>query len=120
MTPAQEITADALVGSCTKSPGPLPVAEESGDGGAESGEVPRVVDEDSACTVVDLVGDAADAGGDDRASLPHRLGDGQPEALGEALLHHHVGAGLQCVDDPGVLVRVAHRQRCEVNALAPR
>ena len=57
---------------------------------------------------------------DDRAALPHRLGDGEPEALGEALLDHDVGAALQRVDDHGVLVGVVHRQQREVHAAADR
>ena len=42
----------------------------------------------------------------DRARLPHRLRDCQPEALGQALLHDHVGAALQRVDHRGVLLDV--------------
>ena len=57
-------------------------------------------------------------GGDDRAALPHRLGDGEPEALGQALLRDDVGAPLQRVDDHGVLVGVLHRQQREVHAAA--
>ena len=62
------------------------------------------------------------ARGDDRAPLPHRLGDGQPEALGEALLHDDVGAALERVDDHRVLVGIVHRQQREVHptALAAR
>ena len=56
--------------------------------------------------------------GDDRAALPHRLGDGQAEALGEALLHDDVGAPLERVDDHRVLVGVGHRQQREVHAAA--
>ena len=51
-------------------------------------------------------------------ALPHRLGDRQPEALGEALLHDDVGAALQRVDDHRVLVDVLHRQQREVHAPA--
>ena len=53
-------------------------------------------------------------------ALPHRLGDGQPEALGEALLHDDVGAPLQRVDDDRVLVGVVHRQQREVDPAADR
>ena len=52
------------------------------------------------------------------AALPHRLGDGEPEALGEALLHDDVGAALERVDDRRVLLDVLHRQQREVHALA--
>ena len=48
--------------------------------------------------VHDLVGDAADGACDYRAALEHRLGDGQAEALGEALLRHDRGVSLQRVD----------------------
>ena len=58
--------------------------------------------------------------GDDRPRLPHRLGDGEPEALGEALLHDDVGASLDRVDDRRVLLDVVHRQAGEVHALAQR
>ena len=68
--------------------------------------------------VLDLVLDAAHVRRDDRAALPHRLGDGEPEALGEALLGHDVGAALQRVDDDRVLVGLVHRQQREVHAPA--
>ena len=48
--------------------------------------------------------------------LPHRLGDGQPEALGDALLHDDVGGALERVDDHRVLLGVVHRQADEVDA----
>src|SRR5438046_412478 len=51
----------------------------------ERREVARI-HEDPTYAVVDLVSDAADPGGDERASLPHRLRDGQPEPFREALL----------------------------------
>ena len=47
--------------------------------------------------------------------LPHRLGDGQPEALGEALLHDDVGPPLQRVDHRRVFVEVVHRQAGEMD-----
>ena len=58
------------------------------------------------------------ARGDDRAALPHRLCDGEPEALSQALLRDHVGAPLKGVDDHRVLVGVRHRQQGEVHATA--
>ena len=51
----------------------------------------------------DLVHDAADGAGDDRPSLPHRLGDREPEALGKALLRDDAGVALDGVDDGRVL-----------------
>ena len=62
-----------------------------------------------------LVLDPAHAARDDRPRLPHRLGDGQPEALGQRLLHDDVGAGLERVDDRAVLLGVLHRQAGEVD-----
>ena len=47
----------------------------------------RGSDEQPVLAVDDLVLDAADRAGDHRPALPHRLGDGEAEALGEALLH---------------------------------
>ena len=53
---------------------------------------------------------------DDRTRLPHRLGDGEAETLGEALLNDNVGAALYGVDHRRVLVDILHRQRGEVDA----
>ena len=49
-------------------------------------------------------------------ALPHRLGDGEAEALGEALLGHDRRVALDRVDDGSVLVGVAHRDAREVDA----
>ena len=68
--------------------------------------------------VLDLVDDPADRARDDRPRLPHRLGDGQPEALGEALLDDDGGVALQRVHDRGRLVGVGHRRAGEVDAAA--
>ena len=54
------------------------------------------------------------------AALPHRLGDRQPEALGQALLHDDVGAALERVDDHRVLLEVLHRQQREVDRARAR
>ena len=93
------------------------VVEQRADRGAVGGEVERIVEQQpvSPSTIWSWMPPIAT--GDDRARLPHRLGDGQPEALGQALLHDHVGATLQRVDDRGVLLDVGHRQRDEVHAL---
>ena len=66
--------------------------------------------------VVDLVLDAADARGDDRPRLPHRLGDREAEPFRQALLRDDVGAPLERVDDDRVLVEIVHRQQREVHA----
>ena len=55
---------------------------------------------------------------DHRARLPHRLGDGEPEALGDALLHHDVGDALERIDDHRVLLGVVERQAHEVDVAA--
>ena len=76
-----------------------------------------VVHEDPAAAVLDLVPDASDAGGDHRPRLPHRLRDGQPEALGQALLDNHRRVALEGVDDGGVLLLVLER---DVDQVHPR
>jgi len=86
------------------------------DGRAELAEVRRIVQEHAAGAVLDLVLDAADPRGDHRPALPHRLRHGQPEPLGEALLHHHAGVSLECVDGDGVLLGVVERERRQVYA----
>jgi hypothetical protein len=66
--------------------------------------------------VDDLVGDPADGARHHRPRLPHRLGDGEPEALGEALLHDDRRVALQRVDDERILDRVVHRNGRKVDA----
>ncbi len=44
--------------------------------------------------VGDLIDDSADATRDDRPTLSHRFGDGEAEALGEALLGRDAGVSL--------------------------
>src|SRR4051812_27712258 len=95
----------------------LAVLEQRADRGREALEVARV-DEAAGLTVGDLVLDAPDARADHRLALPHRLAHGQPEALGEALLHDDVRARLQGVDHRRVLLAVVHGQRREVHARA--
>src|SRR5271157_1408129 len=67
-------------------------------------EGPQVegVHEVAGAAVLDLLSDAADARGHDRAALPHRLCDGEAEALRQALLGNDIGAPLKRVDDHGV------------------
>lgn len=77
----------------------------------KAARVGRVVDEHAAHPVDHLLGDAADARGDDRAALPERLADPETEALVQALLDHHVGSALERVNDRAVLLQVVHRQR---------
>ncbi len=76
------------------------------------------IDQDTPVAIGDLVGDPADAAGHDRPGLPHGLRDGQPEPLGQALLHHDRGVALERVDDRRVLLQVVHRQKSQVDALA--
>ena len=71
--------------------GTVRVAEQPADALPEAAEIPRL-DEVAGTAVLDLVLDAAGRRGNDGPPLPHRLGHGQAEALGEALLGHDVGA----------------------------
>ena len=88
------------------------------------------VDEEAGDAVVDLQGDPADVAADHRPALPLGLGDGEPEALADRLLHADVGLGLKGVDldradvvevvedlDVGVAVGVAEGRVEEVPAL---
>ena len=88
------------------------------DGRAERLEVGRVVDQQAVLAVDDLVDDAADGARDDRPRLPHRLGDGEAEALGEALLDDDRGVALQGVDDRGASSASAIGSAGEVHAAA--
>ena len=56
--------------------------------------------------------------GDDRTRLPHRLGDGEPEPLDEALLDDDGRVALHGVDDERVLVEVVHGHRREMDPAA--
>ena len=79
------------------------VLEQLDDAG---GRVFDIVDQEAADAVLDLMLDAADIAADHGGTFPHRLGDGQAEALADRILQHHRGAPLQGVDQCGVL----HRQ----------
>ena len=62
-----------------------------------------------------------DPAGHDWPRFPHRLGHGEAETFGEALLHDHVRAALEGVHHRRVLFDVVHRQGGEVDArLRPR
>src|SRR6266508_3897674 len=113
-----ELADDAAAGLVPELLGQRLVPQHSDHCGAERFEVFRVVDEDPALSVLDLVFDPADATGHDRAALPHGFGDGEPEALDKALLHDHIGAALERVDDRRVLVGVLHRQLCDHDPIA--
>src|SRR3954454_8262850 len=73
-------------------------------GGALGGFV-RGRDQVAVLAVDDLQRDATHVAADRRAPLPERLGDGQPEALPDRLLHDHVGLRLEGVhlDRPDVV-----------------
>jgi hypothetical protein len=73
-------------------------------------QVAGVLQQQPAVAAADLVLDPPDPAGQDRAGFPHRLGHRQPEPLGKALLHDHVGAALHGVDHGRVLLQVLHRQ----------
>ncbi len=91
-----------------------------GDEGVHSSghrlEVRGIVDQDTRDAVLDLILDPAHSARDQWARLPHRLRDGEPEALGQALLHDYVGAPLDRVHHRRVLLDVVHRQRREMHA----
>src|SRR3989475_6224069 len=96
------------------------VLEQAHNGVAERPQVARVIDQDPVLALLDLVGDAPDAAGDDRPALPHRLGNREAESLGEAFLDDHVRPPLQGVDDRGVLLRVLHRNLRDDDPVAGR
>ena len=77
-----------------------------------------IVDQQAGLAVGDLVLDAANPAADHRPPLPHSLGDGEAEPLGDALLEDHVGAALDRVDHRSVFVDVVHRQAYQVGAAA--
>src|SRR5664279_726210 len=79
---AEESLEHALFRLAAHRPGPRRIVEQVADRGTVGGEVERIVEQDSCLTVDDLVLDAPDATGYDRARFPHRLRDREPEALG--------------------------------------
>jgi hypothetical protein len=85
---------------------------------AVGGQLGRLLEQNPAPAVDNLVLDASDSRSDDRTSLPHRLRDGESESLSDALLHDHVGPPLKRVHDRRVLLEVVHRQARQVHALA--
>jgi hypothetical protein len=106
-------------------PYPLPSggAQTNGEGivgedllhqGREVVEVVRVVEQQPAFTVDDLVPDATHPRCDHGTCLPHRHGHGQPEAPFQTLLDHHRRVVLEGVDQMGVLVHVIHGQAAQV------
>ena len=93
----------------------LGVIEESSQCVCEGVEITRVPQQQPVLAVDDLVLDPADRRSDDRSTLPHRLGDGQPEPFDQALLDDHGGTSLQSVDQVRVLVNVVHGQTHQVH-----
>ena len=77
----------------------------------------RVLEQDAADPIDDLVLDAADPRSHDWARLPHRFRDGESESLRDAFLHDHIGSPLKRVHDRRVLPEVVHRQARQVHAL---
>src|ERR1017187_1512756 len=114
---AEEQVAYARLRRCAHALRAVGVVQQPADALAEGSQVAGVYEEAGA-SVLDLVSDAADPRRNDRAPLPHRLRDGEAEALRQALLRDDVGAPLEGVDDHGVLVGVHHRQQGEVHAAA--
>jgi hypothetical protein len=110
------VLAHAALGLQAQPRGLFVVLQEGGGCAAEGGEVARVIQQQPAPVVGDLVLDAADPAGQDRAGLPHRLGHGQAEPFGQALLDDDVGATLQGVDHGPVLLQVVHGQAGQVQS----
>ena len=94
------------------------VAQQRLDGRPEGREICRVGHEQAVRAADDLVDDSADGARDDRPRLPHRLRDGEPEPLGDALLDDDGCVALEGVDDRRRLVGVGHRCAGEVHAAA--
>jgi hypothetical protein len=80
------------------------VAEEFLHSCAERLEVVRIVHKEPLLAMLDLVDDPSDCTRHDRPGLPHRLGDRQAEALGEALLRDDGSVPLERVHDRRSLV----------------
>src|SRR5215831_754552 len=95
-----------------------PVTDKRLDRGAEGGQIGWLVYEQAVLVIADLVGDAPDRARDDRPFLPHRLRDGEAEALGEALLDDDRRVALDRVYDRRRLVRVGHGRTGEVDTAA--
>jgi hypothetical protein len=74
--------------------GESPIAQDLAQRARKGIEVPGVLEQQSAHSVLDLVANPANRTGDHRPGLPHRLRHGQAEALAHALLHHHRGVTL--------------------------
>src|SRR5205807_8307034 len=85
------------------------IAEHAADGPPKLVDVAGIVDQHAAATILDLVPDASDAARDHRLPLPHRLGDGEAEALRKALLDDDPRLPLDGVHDDSVLLLVVHR-----------
>ena len=117
VTGAEEEVAHAFARGFAHALGRVRVEQQAAHPLAEGGEVARL-DEVARATVFDLVLDPADPGRHHGASLPHRLRDREPEALGEALLGDDVSAALERIDDHGVLLGILHRQQRQVDAAA--
>src|SRR5258707_7276239 len=60
-------------------------------------------DEKAVFAVADLPANAADIAANDGGALPHRLGDGEPEALAGRLLQDYGGVALQGGDQNRVV-----------------
>ena len=99
-----------------KTRGQIGISEQAPDLLSERLLVTRVLHEQPALFVLDLIQDAADGAGDDRTALPHRLDDSQTEALLEAFLDYDAGMPLDGIHHYSVLVRLVHRQRGDVDA----
>ena len=95
-------------------------SQELDDRIAERSYVSRVLDQQSAVQMLDLLEMTPDRARDDGTGLPHRLSHSEAEPLLQALLDHDRGLALDRVDHRGVLVGRGEREAREMNPRARR
>ena len=87
---------------------------------AELLHIRRILEQDPADAVLDLLLDSSHRAGQQWPRLPHGLRHREAESLAQALLHHHGGMPLQRIYDRGVLGHVCGRERDKVDPSAHR
>ena len=108
---ADEFVPDPLPGMLSDRCGQRGTIEQQVQPVRETQQIVGIWQQQPFLTVGDLVLDATHRTGHYRTALPHRLGDGEPEPLDEALLHHHRRMALHPVDDDRVLTDVIPSER---------